>query len=84
MAQATLEQARELVDHLSPLDQARLLAYLTPRIVRVVAESQPTESPEEPALPISWQEFFRIGDEIAAEATPGSESLTAAVLAMRR
>ncbi len=32
----------------------------------------------------AWQELFRVGDELAAEDPPGSQTLTAAVLAMRR
>ncbi len=32
----------------------------------------------------AWQEFFRVGDALAAEDPPGSQNLTAAVLAMRR
>lgn len=32
----------------------------------------------------AWQELFRIGDALAAADSPGSQTLTAAVLAMRR
>jgi hypothetical protein len=32
----------------------------------------------------AWQELFRIGDALAAEDTPGSPTLTDAVLTMRR
>ena len=32
----------------------------------------------------AWQELFRVGDALAAEDPPGSQTLTAAVLAMRR
>ena len=32
----------------------------------------------------AWQELFRVGDALAAKDTPGSQTLTAAVLAMRR
>jgi hypothetical protein len=32
----------------------------------------------------AWQELFRVGDALAAADTPGSQTLTAAVLAMRR
>lgn len=32
----------------------------------------------------AWQELFRIGDALASEDAPGSQTLTAAVLAMRR
>ncbi len=32
----------------------------------------------------AWQELFRVGDALAAEDPPGSQTLTATVLAMRR
>lgn len=32
----------------------------------------------------AWKELFRVGDSLAAEDPPGSQTLTAAVLAMRR
>jgi uncharacterized membrane protein len=38
--------------------------------------------PPEPAE--AWEEFFRLGDALAASDMPASETLTAAVLAMRR
>ncbi|MBM4045327.1 MAG: hypothetical protein FJ279_09450 [Planctomycetes bacterium] len=79
----TLEQAQKLVDELAPRDQVRLLEYLTSRIVRTRAPS-PSAKPVGPANKDGWAEFFRIGDEIAAGDTPGTPTLTAAVIAMRR
>ncbi len=32
----------------------------------------------------AWRELFRVGDALAAEDPPGSQTLTAAVLEMRR
>lgn len=32
----------------------------------------------------AWRELFRLGDALATEDPPGSQTLTAAVLAMRR
>jgi hypothetical protein len=81
---STLEQVQRLVDRLTLLEQVRLLAYLTPRITRNMESIYPTA-----ALPASkesnaWKEFFRIGDIVAATDTPESETLTAAITAMRR
>ena len=39
-ADVTLNEARRVVDHLSPADQARLLMYLAPRIAQYVAEME--------------------------------------------
>ena len=83
MTDTTLEQVQRLADQLSPLDQVRLLEYLTPQILRAVASTYPEKLPKSQAAD-AWQEFFRIGDEIASGDTPETETLTAAVLAMRR
>jgi hypothetical protein len=83
--QATLSQLERLVDQLTPLEQIRLLEYLTPRIARsLAAAAQPVVSTPAQATSQAWSDFFRIGDAIAADDTPEMETLTAAVLAMRR
>jgi hypothetical protein len=90
MAAATLDEVQRLVDQLSPLDQARLLEYLAPRIARVMASAQPAEpTRREGAQPKdihseAWQRLVRIGESIAASAAPDAESMTSAVVKMRR
>ncbi|MCI0396100.1 MAG: hypothetical protein L0332_26135 [Chloroflexi bacterium] len=84
MRTATLEQVRRLVDQLSLPDQARLLEYLTPRVVRTVVSGQQAEAVGKAALPEAWAELFRIGDAIAALDTPQTETLTSAVTSARR
>ena len=85
MMHATLNQVERLIDQLTPLEQMRLLEYLTPRIARSLAVAmQPTASTTLRATSQAWSEFFRIGDEIAAGDRPEVKTLTAAVLAMRR
>jgi hypothetical protein len=84
MTDSTLNEVRRLIDQLTPLDQARLLAYLAPRVAHIVESIQHAA----PVSPLdtadAWKEFFRIGDALAVNDTPESETLTAAVLAMRR
>jgi hypothetical protein len=84
MTTATLEQVQRLVDQLSPLEQARLLEYLTPRIVRVVANVQAGPAVGGTALADAWQTFFQIGDELAASDQPGMPTLTETIQAIRR
>lgn len=84
MENTTLDQVQRLVDHLTPLDQVRLLAYLTPRIARSVASVYPAMSTSAPSNAAAWKEFFRIGDMLAASDRPESQTLTTAVLTMRR
>ena len=83
MAENTLNQVQRLVEQLSPREQAHLLAFLALRMAQVVtATAPPVSHPPEAAE--AWEEFFRLGDALAASDTPASETLTAAVLAMRR
>jgi hypothetical protein len=84
MAESTLNQVQRLVEQLTPHEQAHLLASLALRMAQVVtAASHPVSiTPSETAE--TWEEFFRLGDALAASDTPAAETLTAAVLAMRR
>jgi hypothetical protein len=82
MTESTLDQAQRLVDQLTPRDQVRLLAYLASRLAQVVPTQSPATSP--PATADAWETFFQLGEELAATDTPECETLTAAVLAMRR
>ncbi|MCK6628520.1 MAG: hypothetical protein L6R45_25505 [Anaerolineae bacterium] len=82
MVNDTLTQARRLIDRLTPLEQARLLAYLTSRIAALIESAPPiTQSPGSAA---AWQEFFCLGDAVAASDTPETPTLTATVISMRR
>ena len=84
MTVATLDYARQIVDQLSPRDRAQLLAYLESRIAEPGAANDIKPTASKPALDDAWETFFRIGDEIAERDTPGTETLTAAISAMRR
>jgi hypothetical protein len=82
MAESTLHQVQRLVEQLSPYEQAHLLASLALRLAQVVTSPPAAVTPSEPAA--AWEEFFRLGDALAASDTPGADTLTTAVLAMRR
>jgi hypothetical protein len=84
MTTTTLEQVQRLVDQLTPLEQVRLLEYLTPRLVHAVANARAPQSAARPAHADAWQEFFRIGDALAATDKPGMNTMTTTLLAMRR
>jgi hypothetical protein len=84
MQTATFEQAQQVVDQLSIRDQARLLEYLTPRVVDTVVAIKQAEAIESEFLPQAWQELFRIGDSIAALEASDQETLTETVVSMRR
>jgi hypothetical protein len=80
-----------LVDELTPAEQARLLEYLAPRIARAVApfgsaeeERRVGDAALEQQRVGGWDEFFRIGDAIAAEDRPELPTLTGTLLSMRR
>lgn len=84
MADNKLAQAQQLVDQLTPHDQVCLLAYLTTRLAQVITTLAPTPGGISPETPDVWDTFFQLGDMLAATDTPEHETLTAAVLAMRR
>ena len=84
MAESTLDQVQRLVAQLSPHEQAHLLASLALHVAQVVTSTVPSASHTPPETAAAWEEFFRLGDALAASDTPASETLTAAVLAMRR
>jgi hypothetical protein len=84
MADNALSQAQQLVDRLTPHDQVRLLAYLTTRLAQVVNAIPPTPGGTSPEPADVWETFFELGNILSATDTPERETLTAAVLAMRR
>jgi len=84
MDHSPLDQAQRLVDQLTPHEQVRLLAYLTSRLAQAVATLQPPIPVASPEAADPWETFFQLGEALAATDTPEVETLTAAVLAMRR
>jgi hypothetical protein len=84
MAESTLDQVQRLVAQLSPHEQAHLLASLALRMAQVVTSTLPLASVTPTEIVEAWEEFFRLGDALAASDTPASDTLTAAVLALRR
>jgi hypothetical protein len=67
-----------------PHDQVRLLAYLTTRLAQVVTALDATVGGTPPETSDVWETFFQLGEMLATTDTPERETLTAAVLAMRR
>ena len=84
MAESTLNQVQRLVEQLSPHEQAHLLASLALRMAQAVISISPPASITPPETVEVWEEFFHLGDTLAASDTPAADTLTAAVLAMRR
>ena len=84
MAEALLAQAQQLINRLSLLDQARLMEYLSSRMeAAILAASSPatTKSVEQDD---PWREFFKAGDALANNIPEGTQTMTSALLAMRR
>ena len=84
MSTASLTEVQRLVDRLTPLDQVRLLEYLTPRIARVVAAMQRTPAIKVSSPADAWQAFFQIGDALAEDDQANTPTLTQTVMMMRR
>ncbi len=84
MAESTLQQIQRLVEQLSPCEQAQVLASLALRMAQRVASTSSPASVTPPETAEAWEELFLLGDALAASDTPAADTLTAAVLAMRR
>jgi hypothetical protein len=84
MADSILSQVQQLVDQLTPHDQVRLLVYLTTRLAQVLTSLLPSPGGTPPQPSDVWETFFQLGEMLAATDTPERETLTEAVLAMRR
>ena len=84
MTTARLSQIEQLIDQLSPLEQVRLLEYLTPRIRNAVTSLQTAKASSEESLSDGWEALFRTGDQIANLPAYGKETMTQSVTAMRR
>jgi len=84
MTESTLDQVQRLVAQLSPHEQAHLLASLALRMAQVVTATSHPISSTTPETAAAWEEFFRLGDALAATDTPADETWTATVLAMMR
>jgi len=61
-----------------------LIASLTTRLAQMVTASQPASGGISSETSDVWETFFQLGEGLAATDTPERETLTAAVLAMRR
>lgn len=84
MINDTLTQAQHLIDRLTPPDQVRLLAYLTSHLARFIEAMPPIPPPSETDSAVAWQEFFRLGDALAATDASEAPTLTATILSLRR
>ena len=82
MAESRLDQAQQLVDQLTPVDQVRLLAYVASRVAQEFPSS--LTGVGKPEAVDAWERLFELGENLAATDTPEGDTLTAAVLAMRR
>jgi hypothetical protein len=83
MTDNPLDQAQRLVDQLTPVDQVRLLAYVASRVAQVFLPTSSTAT-DKPETVDAWEKFFELGEGLAATDTPECDTLTAAVLSMRR
>lgn len=84
MDKSMLDYVEGMVDQLSADEQAQLLASLARRMDEAAnpgSDSAPL-SPEDTDK--AWECFFMLGDGLTASGELSSESLTSALLAMRR
>lgn len=80
----TLDKVQQLIDQLTPLEQARLMEYLTPRIVQAVETAQAEHPTHKLSSEEAWQMFFRLGEAVAEADRPEAPTLTQSVISARR
>ncbi len=84
MAKCTFKQVEHMVDQLSPHEQAHLLASLAFRMAQAVTKSSHSAAMTPQESNVAWEEFFRIGDQLPAGDSPVTETMTSALISMRR
>jgi hypothetical protein len=84
MSPTTLEEAKQLADHLDPLDQVRLIQYLVSRLGSAVADTHAAAPASSGEQSDAWEEFLRLGEELARRDRPEQSTLTESLLASRR
>jgi len=84
MAETSFMQVQNLIDRLTPLDQVRLIEYISTRIEKVISINQSVATKQINDRDNAWSDFFRIGDELLKGDLPKSDTLTSTLLSMRR
>lgn len=80
MASMTFDLIQQLVDRLTAAEQAQLLAYLAPKLAGAIgAQARATE-----VKAATWDEFFAAGDALQDDPSAAGQSMTEAVISMRR
>jgi hypothetical protein len=82
MTTATLTQIQQLADQLTPLEQAQLVQYLTPRLVQALVPLPTKPNGQRGTIPPEWQSLFALGDNLPRP--NHAPSLTQTVFDMRR
>jgi hypothetical protein len=84
MTEALLAQAQQLINHLSLVDQARLMEYLSSRMEAAILSIASSSTVKSIDHDDPWREFFKAGDNLGNDTPERPETMTAALLAMRR
>ena len=84
MAEALLAQAQQLINHLSLVDQARLMEYLSSRMEAAILSIASPATMKSVDQDDPWKEFFKAGDALGSNTPERSGTMTSALLATRR
>ena len=85
MTISTLLEAQLLVDQLTPVEQVRLLEYITPKIVRAINDQSAKETATSHGdYDAAWQTFFEYGDSLRLSDVSSDTTVTELVSQMRR
>ncbi len=85
-AKLTVRLPKQALEFAEQYARARRITVnkLVDQLLRRLRNSEKIRSEPARSEVDAWQELFRVGDGLAAEDAPGSQTLTATVMAMRR
>ena len=84
MPETLIVKVQQLIDRLTPLDQVRLMEYISSRIAMVISSIPSPANANTVEIDDAWATFFKIGNELLKSDVPKSDTLTSTLLSMRR
>ena len=81
---AGILEAQKAADRLEPIEQVRLLEYITQQVERFLGSLASTTKDAVNRNASSWSAFFEAGDRLLADDASNDCSLTQTLLSMRR
>jgi hypothetical protein len=80
----SLLEAKQAAERLEPIEQVRLLEYITQQVERFLDSLDATTKGDSVHTDKSWSAFFEAGDRLFTDDSSSNRSLTETLISMRR